>query len=331
MGHIMKANKIYYLLIILIFTFILRCIPFYLSVGLPLQWDAIAISYGATNIETTGNLVPDRIQEIGYSPDSSTSVYYPISQILLFNLSSSSGIPPYKMIVIISLFFSVIIPILIYILVKEIYMNEGYALFSAFLTGASTTLSGPIAWATIFNLQGYVLFLLTIYGALKFKANNKIEWIIFSLFILIGLIFTHQLTFFVFGLSLLFYSIFKISNLKKFFVLLSIVIISSFVAINTFFGYRGEGPFQYIIKFIYEGSSWGMQDLSRAHPIWSYPSSWGYTITILGFIGIISMIITKKVYLRYFIVSILLVSVVMGNIHYLGFNLLPERDRKSVV
>ncbi len=336
MANIIPIKTLIFLILVLFLSVTVRSVVLInddrglISRGIPQNEDALAVIYGTMNLDRNGEFAQNIIHD-GYHPSLyavSPPPYYPIAQIILFNLNVFTRNEPYEYLTFISIFLATLLSLFAFILVRIIYKNDSFALFSAFLTATITVVARDVVWSTIHTLQGYLMLLLILFGIWKYDKTKKRKWIVFIFFMFISLSYIHLLSFVIIFLSLCVYGIYeiiKIRNIKYFalFIGIFLFIYWVFITISSFSMGFGGKPYTFagsILELLYQYNNptpvwlW----LSQPIPINNAPVVLGYTLTILGICGMIASLQTREFRFNILVIILFLIPFLIANLHYVG-------------
>jgi len=313
-----KCNRTELILILVfLFSVVVRMIPFLISDFLPPAWDPVRLSENVEYIIRNGR--PE------LSVGTFSNQIYPFSEILVFFFYDFTQIVPYRLMVIMSIFLGGLISIFAFITVRAMGGNNNHALFSAFFASVFTTDLRMVTFATIFTISGQILFWTILWGIQKYNGVKSKMCLVLLFFLGIALALIHQLTFFVMLGTLFLFGLSKVRSRKSilYFVVLGIMslIIGRF-ALVSLSPYGGYDIFKFTIIMLYANNKLSSHEF---YPISDYPSFWGYTIAILGVYGLIRLASDQKLKLRGLIFALFLFSIFMANTLYLGLVLIPYR------
>ena len=305
-----NRSRIYLILVIIvIFSGIIRFIPFYLSNFLPPALDPVTLSYEANNILE--------------NEDFANIEYYPLSSFLVAFSSLMFNIPTYKSVSVLTLILGSLIPIFVYCVVKNVYNDCAYGIISAFFASTLNCDLRTVTYAKLSNILGLIILWCILLFLIKYNTKEK-KYLVIALFLLSTLIFVHIFTFFTLVCILAIYFIIKIKNKKYLIPTLCLLMFLMYVG-KLFFSGGNLNIKDYIILFLYEGNIQYAASIKFAHPLWDHPATWGYTLTVLGLIGLKELIFKPNIKNKELILLFLVVPVLWANTRYIHFLLIPHR------
>jgi len=304
----LKNSNIYIPLFIIVLIDLLLKYSLYGQVNFfPMSWDSQHITFQYIEV-MRGSI---SISNIDYY-SSTTMLLVIISKI--FNFTSIKIVPYF------SLLLSPLIPIFVYLCINTIFNEKKLGIFGAFVSIFSNIFLRNFIFQKLYSIIGIIIILAII--LFFFKERNKKNTLILIILIFMLVLF-HQLSFLIIFLSLLFYYLFKTKPSKKLIYLLIFFICGMFI-FQTFYIGKIINPLKYALIILFQGNTIEMSDLSLARPFLEIPSFLGYTIFILGVIGLIYYIKNKKQH--YFFLSLFFsIPILIANGKYIGFNFAPHR------
>lgn len=251
---------------------------------------------------------------------------YPTNQIIHFDFSSISGLDIINISPIVTILIACLIPLLIFLICDQLFKNSWFS----FVGGMLAVFAVPLARSltlTPHNLFGFLFILLIIYSLIRLsKEKGKWPHLVYIFICLIALAFVHQLSLAIIFIPLVLYLLYFLIKEKKWPLIIVLIIAAVGISILASWFFTGSlNPLNLTNTLLEEAAERADLGLVTAHPWWDNPAAIGYLLFGLGAIGFFVMLLKNKNPIKIFLALFLLITLIVANAHYLGFEYLNYR------